>query len=138
MESDIIIKKYNDHSRYIANIKLCVNPLTNQLNFITASDDCFIKMFSIDKQEAYKSFKDSSSVRGLEFYFSSKDNIGYIISGNMQGKIKIYNSQSGELLKMYEEHTQSVNTIILFQDISKNKMIMVTGGNEGSVRIWEN
>ena len=73
MESDIVIKKYNDHSRYIANIKLCVNPLTDKLNFITASDDCFIKMFSIGKQEAYKSFKDSISVRGLEFYFSSKD-----------------------------------------------------------------
>ena len=138
MESDVVIKKYTDHSRYIANIKHWMNPLTNQVNFITSSDDCYIKMFSVDKQEAYKSFKDSSSVRGLEYYYNSQENIGYIITGNMQGKIKIYNSQSGEVVKIYEDHSQSVNTIILFHDYGKNKMMMVTGGNEGSVRVWEN
>jgi len=138
MDSDIIIKKYTDHSRYIANIKLWMNPFTNQLNFITTSDDCYIKMFSVDKQEAFKSFKDNSSVRGLEFYYSNQDNVGYIITGNMQGKIKIYNSNSGEVVKTYEEHTQSVNTITLFHDYGKNKLIMISGGNDGSIRIWEN
>jgi len=138
MESDVVIKKYTDHGRYIANIKLWLNPLTNMLNFFTTSDDCFIKLFSVDKSEAYKSIKDSSSVRGLEFYFNDKTNVGYIIVGNMQGKIKVYNYQTGEVLRTYEDHTQSVNSLVLFHDISKNKMIMVSGGNDGAIRIWEN
>jgi hypothetical protein len=56
----------------------------------------------------------------------------YIISGNSNGSIGLWSLETGGLRRSFSAHSGGVNTLAM----SKNNEILVTGGEDGTVKIW--
>jgi len=57
----------------------------------------------------------------------------FICIGGSGGKILIYNVESESVKKVIQAHKEFVNTI----DIAHNNELIVSGGNDGKVKIWD-
>ncbi len=57
----------------------------------------------------------------------------YIVSGSADNSIKIWERESGRLLKILEGHTESVFSVAISQDAK----YIVSGSSDNSIKIWE-
>jgi WD40 repeat protein len=57
---------------------------------------------------------------------------GRIVSGNEDGKVKIWDSESGSLIEVLEGHTGSVFSVLAFSNIK-----LISGSGDRTIKIWE-
>ncbi|MGB3401084.1 MAG: trypsin-like peptidase domain-containing protein [Microcoleaceae cyanobacterium] len=56
----------------------------------------------------------------------------YVLSGNSNGSIGLWSLETGGLRRAFSAHSGGVNAL----DISKEGNILVTGGEDGTVKLW--
>ena len=57
----------------------------------------------------------------------------YIVSGLENGSVKVWDRESGRLLKILEGHTRAVRSVAISQDVK----YIVSGSEDKSVKVWE-
>ena len=62
----------------------------------------------------------------------SPDGGTHLASGGWDGKVCLWNSQTGELLKTFKGHTQNVSSVAFSPDGS-----MIACGNNDAIHIWD-
>lgn len=81
-----------------------------------------------ERLNVLEEWKDSSLVFSITFSPDSQ----ILVIGSAHGKIKLWNLETGELLRSLEGHSENVNSIT----ISSDGQILVSGSGNGEIKLW--
>jgi WD40 repeat-containing protein SMU1 len=79
--------------------------------------------------------KSVSSVCFGSHSITDSSSVNMILSGGLDGSVRIHGLNTGKLLKQFNGHTSFVNTVAFARD-GNGSLVPVSGASDGSVRVW--
>ncbi|MBN2735559.1 MAG: WD40 repeat domain-containing protein [Spirochaetales bacterium] len=95
---------------------------------VTGSDDKKIKVWTIPEFNLLKEIDNTYSVESVSISIDGK----YIFSGDANGRIHLWDFDSGKHLRVLNIHTKSVDSI----ECTSDNKFFISGSSDGSVIIW--
>uniref|UniRef100_A0A453T9W8 Protein kinase domain-containing protein n=1 Tax=Aegilops tauschii subsp. strangulata TaxID=200361 RepID=A0A453T9W8_AEGTS len=121
------IQTFEEHSDNINEVKF---NLEDTNSFASASDDCTVKVWSLDSPKSkYTLPGHSHHVYSVDFF--KRDGRQYLISGCKDKTAKIWDLQKKECVQTLQ-HECDVNSVFAHPSLP----LLVTGGEDGAVRVW--
>jgi WD40 repeat protein len=143
-ETGKLLRTLNGHTNIINSVALS----TDNIKIVSGSDDRSIKIWDIESGDLLSTLFDPSTTnngwihsvafspatvsKGRAAPFGYADNLK-IVSGNGDHSIKIWDAQSGKLLRTLNGHTEWVNSVAFSYDNHK----IVSGSHDRSIKIWD-
>jgi WD40 repeat-containing protein SMU1 len=94
-----------------------------------ATGDCI-------KNIAHAHQKSVTAVCFSPYSITDQTTANMILSGGLDGSVRIYGLNTGKLIKQFAGHTSFVNTVAFARDKS-GILCPVSGSSDGTVRIWD-
>ncbi|CAL5984405.1 Pentapeptide_repeats-containing protein [Hexamita inflata] len=119
-----LVKSFEDH---VNDVKwLSFNPDNSKL--VSCSDDYTIIIYDLVKMQLESTITLDDKVKSVEY-----SNDGSMITCCSGNNVHLYSSRSNKLIKTFEGHTDSVNTVVFSQD---DKYVL-SGGDDKVVKVWD-
>ncbi|XP_037462805.1 uncharacterized protein LOC119334320 isoform X3 [Triticum dicoccoides] len=121
------VQTFEEHSDNINELKF---NLEDTNSFASASDDCTVKVWSLDSPKSkYTLPGHSHHVYSVDFF--KRDSQQYLISGCKDKTAKIWDLQKKECVHTLQ-HECDVNSVFAHPSLP----LLMTGGEDGAVRVW--
>ncbi len=127
------IATLKQHNKAINSIRL--SPDSRYI--ISGSDDKTLKVWNLYTRKAIKSFTHNTVIKSVAFSPTSEHVIsagGDYLRGQKDFGIKLWDIESGALVKTFEAHTKDVNSVIFSPDGN----YILSASSDKSLKLWRN
>lgn len=109
-----------------------------EMYLASGGNDETVKIWSLEKNKLVKSipFAHEYDVRSLVAFTRNDGKLLLASGGGSDGKIKVWDTDSYDLVATLNGHVSAVNTLKTFQLTEGGDTILVSGSSDGTVMIW--
>jgi len=118
-----------------ANVQCASVNKSSLQSFATGHEDGAINIWKIGDAQALASFDSNLSITCLDFNHADGSNQKQLVSGNIGGGIKLYDTHKANLLRNYAGHRCEI-TDIKFFDFNGSTLIL-SSSSDRNVKIWD-